>query len=106
MNPWKVAGIVFGLLVSLLAWVGKDQLAQVRGANDMLRDKVEERDAQIVELQTALKLLIQQVDTDARDASQDKTLVKHWRLHSWARDQVNALRHAQGQPPVPWPELN
>ncbi len=35
-----------------------------------------------------------------------KQLSKHWKLHSWTKDQVAELRHKQQMEPVSWPDLN
>ena len=34
------------------------------------------------------------------------TLEKHWRLHGWARDEINALRSTQSLPMARWPDLH
>lgn len=35
----------------------------------------------------------------------DTTIMNHWRLHNWARDQVGTLRAKHDLETVPWPEL-
>lgn len=40
----------------------------------------------------------------AQDNRQDQT--KHWRLHSWARDQINELRYSNNLPLAPWPDVS
>ncbi len=46
----------------------------------------------------------------AADEKQDKTLSKHWRLHTWAKEEINAVRFilqqhhpAERIPQVRWP---
>lgn len=39
------------------------------------------------------------------DARQDETLKKHWKLHGWARDEINDIRVQSGLEPVRWPNL-
>lgn len=42
----------------------------------------------------------------AQDNRQDQTITKHWRLHSWARDQINELRQHNNLPLAPWPDVS
>lgn len=47
-----------------------------------------------------------QVEQDKTvDVSQNTQLSKHWKLHSWARDEINTLRAKQGLDIKPWPDL-
>ena len=59
---------------------------------------------------TDLKLLAASVaqviaDTEA-DRKQDIAISKHWKIVSFHRDQINALWHEAGQPPISWPDLD
>ncbi len=45
-------------------------------------------------------------DTEA-DKKRDVQLIKHWKLHHWAKDQITVLRaEAHGLPVVSWPDLD
>jgi len=53
-----------------------------------------------------MKLQLSQIVADNEsDQRQDATLVKHWKLHSWERDQINMLRTDGGKAVVSWPNL-
>jgi hypothetical protein len=41
-----------------------------------------------------------------RDEKQDRSVRKHWKLHTWARDRITELRHVHGLPLEPWPDLD
>ena len=45
------------------------------------------------------------VSDQHRDDKQDKTDSKHWRYLTYLKTEVDALRHAQGLPPAPSPDL-
>ena len=37
--------------------------------------------------------------------SDHETMSKHWKLHTWAKDEINELRLKQGLEPSRWPDL-
>jgi hypothetical protein len=43
---------------------------------------------------------------DAKISKLSRTDAMHWRLHSWAKTQVNTLRHHADVEPVDWPDLD
>ncbi len=91
-NVFKlITGILVIALVGLFGWVWN--------ANTTLT-KMEIS-------QTAMAKSITQLDEDSElDQAQSASIVKHWKIHNWTRDQVNSLRHAAGEPPVSWPPLD
>ena len=82
---WLV-GIVAGIAIALSGWA----LSMV---HDMAGDM------------KVVKLQLEQItnDTDC-DVKQSETLTKHWKLHGWARDEINTLRAEAGKPLAHWPD--
>lgn len=105
MDGWKAFSVVLGLLVTVLSWAGKDQIGTMREAAKETNAKLDKLSAENAELTTALKLMSQQLAAAKDDERQDEMLSKHWRLHGWARDEINKLRFGQGLQPVAWPGL-
>lgn len=56
-----------------------------------------------------MTLMVHQIEELAADKeadkSQDESLSKHWKLHSWAKDQITGLRNQHDMPVVSWPDL-
>lgn len=46
------------------------------------------------------------IHNTATDIKQNKTLIKHWALHSWSKDEINKLRYKLNLEPVAWPPLS
>lgn len=44
--------------------------------------------------------------TIAKMQNETETLAKHWKLHGWARDEINDIRSNANLPAVRWPELD
>lgn len=105
MDGWKAFTIVLGLLVTVLSWTGKDQITSMREETKATNAKLDKLAADNAELTTALKLMSQQLAAAKDDERQDGVLSKHWKLHGWARDEINKLRFEQGLQPVAWPGL-
>ena len=84
--------VVFGLLMAavlgLLAW-------QLRTTVDMAT-QVELLQYQIEQLQCA----------NEDDQKQNANLSRHWKLHGWARDEINDLRHKAGLDSSRWPDFD
>jgi len=40
------------------------------------------------------------------DKKQDSQLSKHWRLHTWAREEINRISVRDGSGIVSWPDLS
>jgi hypothetical protein len=40
------------------------------------------------------------------DKKQDASISKHWKLHNWARDEINKIHFKNNEEPVSWPDLN
>lgn len=57
------------------------------------------------ELNALSKSLEAAVVDSQTDEHQTKQLSKHWRLHTWARTELNKLQYESGKPPSAWPDL-
>ncbi len=72
-----------------------------------------EANAQMAIMQNTLELKFEDIDDSLITLADDtdditritKQLQKHWRLHTWAKDQVAELRHKSQMEPVSWPNL-
>lgn len=103
---WLV-GVMVTVAISLssftLYWIFQANARLEKLADDIndfneLDDKVN-----FQELKTNIEHFLN--DT-SKDESQNRQLQKHWKLHSWERDQINALRHSTSLPPATWPDLD
>lgn len=60
-------------------------------------------------LQEQLRLLQQEVkmmkDDRRAEDKQDATLRKHWKLHTWVRDEIYELRKKNDMPASKWPDF-
>ena len=57
------------------------------------------------ELRVLKKSVIDLAADKELDKTQNETLTKHWKLHSWSRDEINDLRHKSGLDRSRWPDL-
>lgn len=62
-------------------------------------------DRTIVKLELAIKQINEAAEDTDDDVKRDTTIMNHWRLHNWARDQFSTLRAKHDLDVVPWPEL-
>jgi len=61
-----------------------------------------ELSAQILLLQQDIKELRENREPETR---QDRTIRKHWKLHTWARDQINEIQKNNNMQLSKWPDL-
>jgi alkylated DNA repair dioxygenase AlkB len=58
--------------------------------------------AQILLLQQDIKELRENKEPETR---QDRTIRKHWKLHTWAKDQINEIQKSNNVPLGKWPDF-
>lgn len=64
----------------------------------------------IAAIRVELRSLDQKID-NARDNKQEETrqnvtLSKHWKLHSWAHDELSAIKHKLEMGEAKWPDFD
>lgn len=63
----------------------------------------------MAEFKAELKVLDEKIDRmkddKAEETKQDTTLSKHWKLHSWTRDEISAIKHKLEMGETKWPEF-
>ncbi len=89
----------FGVLITICLAVSGHVLLKIEKIDETLGDRA-----------TALALLHETVEdivenTEA-DLRRDRTLTKHWRIHSWTKDRITELRNAHDMAVVGWPSLD
>lgn len=70
--------------------------------------------AQIAIMQNTLELKFTEFEETHEGLADDtdemvrltKQISKHWKLHSWTKDQIAELRHKTQMEPVSWPDLD
>ena len=83
----------------------------VNSLNGMAKDAElqEEMRLKAADIHQNIELLRQEVkkivDDKASEAKQDATLRKHWKLHTWTRDEIYELRRKNDMPVNKWPDL-
>jgi len=65
--------------------------------------EVRELQLQLVSMQKSIDKLSEKSELDKK---QDAQLSKHWKLHGWAKDEINRINFKNGEAPVSWPNLN
>ena len=65
-------------------------------------NQIYQQNARMARIEEQIQQSRSNTDIDTR---QNKTMIKHWQLHGWARDEINKLRHNAGLDPTPWPVL-
>lgn len=84
MNNSTITNVIMGVLMALALGLGGWALSTTQS------------------LQIQMAVLQQQLkDNDTHD----KAITKHWKLHTWAREEINDLRIADGLPQARWPDL-
>jgi hypothetical protein len=78
---------LLGLLISVTGWFAI---------------RVDSHHEQIIIMQRDIELMMNDVD---RDETQDEKIIKFWKLHRWAKSQINQLRVKLDEVLVDWPEL-
>ena len=56
----------------------------------------------VADLNSRIDRLVSRLD---KQGEVDQTLIKFWRLHSWARARINEERQARSVPVAEWPDL-
>lgn len=93
-NPW-LAALVAGALA--IAGFGLAWMFEINATIARYQEHVRpELDATIATIQAD----IEQIRDDR------ETMAKHWRLHGWARDEINILRSQHDLEPARWPPLD
>jgi hypothetical protein len=59
-----------------------------------------------VEMQNMAKTMEKLSEKSELDKKQDAAISKHWRLHSWTRDEINKIHFKNGDLPSSWPDLS
>ena len=58
-------------------------------------------------LEIRISVLTEELNTIKADTSDSEefkqSIRKHWKLHSWARDEINNLKYKNGLPITGWP---
>jgi hypothetical protein len=63
--------------------------------------------AEIKSMQATNRLQFEQIQRSLDSMSnEDQSITKMWKLHSWAKDQINDLRYKNELNPVSWPDLD
>jgi len=92
MDAHKLLFLLLGVLVSTSLAVAGFTLKWQFAAN-----------AEIKVLQQRLTEQTEQVQNDLRH---DRQIGKHWKLHSWAKDEINRLRVKNNLEIIAWPNLD
>lgn len=103
MTTEKIIQILLGLVTVMSIALASFALKWVFHAN-----------AQMAIMQNTLKLKFEKIDESLIIIAEDtddivritSQLSKHWKLHTWAKDQIAELRHKQQMEPVSWPDLD
>lgn len=100
------AGAAITLASFALKWVF-DANAQMTEMRTTINLKFEQMN-QILELKFADidDSLITLADDTGDITRITQQLQKHWKLHTWVKDQVAELRHKQQLDPVSWPDFD
>ena len=59
--------------------------------------------SEIYDMNAHIKLLQEEVKHEQKVR---RTLSMHWKLHRWAHDEINDLRHGAGKNNARWPSLS
>lgn len=95
----QVSNALFGVLAAICIGLSGFALKFNFDANaDMKAMRVE-----MNHMSEAIDKLSQTSDLHKK---QDTTLSKHWKLHSWSREEINRLRFKAGDEPASWPNLS
>lgn len=88
-NPWLSFAVAVAMLLG-----GSSGALSVVGARDATASA------------TALEARLTTIEMTLTQIASDKeTMGKHWRLHSWAKDEINALRAKHDLDASRWPDL-
>jgi len=91
-NISSILNIVLGVLVAI----------SIAIAGWSLNKTIEMGEEQRL-MQYQIQMLSNNKDADEK---QDRQIRKHWKLHSWAKDQINKLGRHHDIPIQPWPDLD
>jgi len=64
-----------------------------------------ERKATAVQMEHMNKAIEELSKKSELDKKQDGQLSKHWKLHSWTKREIDAMRFKAGDGPSEWPDL-
>jgi hypothetical protein len=95
----KALEIVLTVLISISLGIASFSLAWMFNTNA----KVAVMSEKLFTMSEKLDIALQDTETDS---IQNRQLSKHWKLHGWAKDEINVLRVKNGSNMTSWPELN
>ena len=109
----KAIQILLGILSAIALSLASFALYWVFNANAQMAIMQKTIELKFTALDESLKLKFEDVDESLLDLADDTDditritgqLQKHWKLHTWAKDQVAELRHKNQMDPVSWPDL-
>lgn len=102
MSTEKIIQILLGLVTAISIALASFALSWVFDAN-----------ARIAIMQNTLELKFSEFKEIHEGLADDtdemirltKQISRHWKLHSWTKDQIAELRHKTQMEPVSWPNL-
>ena len=103
MTTEKIIQILLGLVTAISIALASFALKWVFDAN-----------AQMAIMQNTLELKFADFEATHEGLADDtdemvrltKQISRHWKLHSWTKDQIAELRHEAQMNPVSWPDLD
>ena len=103
-TTWAMGIFTLGVF-GLASW------SLLNSLNGMSRDAEiqEEMRLKAADIHQNIELLRQEVkrlaDDKASEAKQDASIRKHWKLHTWVRDEIHELRQKNDMPTSKWPDF-
>jgi len=93
-TDWLVKGLILVLSSAALGFA----LTGISNMNDLSHSM--DKRLELIEYQ-----LGELKENKGADEKQDASLSKHWKILGFHRDQINAIRHKEGEEPISWPDL-
>jgi hypothetical protein len=95
----QVSSTVFSVLAAICIGLSSFALKWSFDANAEMKAMT----VQMQHMATAMEKMNQKTELDKK---QDSSIAKHWKLHNWAREEINTMRFEDGKAPVAWPDLS
>ncbi len=102
MSVEKIIQILLGVLTTISVALAAFALKWVFDANAQMKVVQKTMELRFADFEKTHEGLADDTDEMTRLTRQ---LSKHWKLHTWAKDQVAELRHKNQMKPVSWPNL-
>jgi len=103
MTTEKIVQILLGLVAAIAIALASFSLKWVFDANAQLAIMQTRIELKFKNIDKTLLLLADDSDETVRVTRQ---LQKHWKLHTWAKDQIAEIRYKLQMKPVSWPNLD